>query len=287
MDNAIIKDWLNTPIVNKQQYSFNFITITNKKKADFEIIRLLQENLLYTYEDKESLDFSLDGGDKTFIREYLKSLFPNDENSDSENNKRMTQSGDFGEATTKLLLKHLYNKDSVNKLKYKLHSGRSVFGTDLISFDNINNPSTMSFCEIKTRQKLQKEKGKNEQGVEESLYISVIAHNSLKYDTKQIINPVLRFMMVKAKESKELDTAKTFREIINGNKKIKKEYEIYILTEDTKANLANILDALEQLQNKLFPLSITFIIVDDLDYIKKEIWSGIENYAYSLYGVEE
>ena len=94
-------------------------------------------------------------------------------------------------------------------------------------------------------------------------------------------------MMVKAKESKELDTAKTFREIINGNKKIKKEYEIYILTEDTKANLANILDALEQLQNKLFPLSITFIIVDDLDYIKKEIWSGIENYAYSLYGVDE
>lgn len=287
LPNRIISEWLNPPQEDNKQYSFRFIKITNKKKADSEIIQFLQENLLYTYEDKDSLDFSLEGGSVDYIREYLKSLFPNDENSDSERNKIMVQSGDFGEATTKLLLKTLYNKDSLNKLKYKLHSGRSVFGTDLISFDNIKNPSLMSFCEVKTRQKLSKEKGKNENGEDEQLYISVIAHNSLKYDTKQGINSVLRFMMVKAKETNDLITAKTFREILNGNKKINKAYEIFILTEDTKTNLTLLLNALEHLQNKLTPLSISIILVDDLAYIRNEVWHGIENYAYTVYGVNE
>lgn len=283
----IVDDWLNKPNENVNDYSFKLIQITNKKQSDSALIQYLQKNLLFTYEDQDSLNFSLDGGSKDFIRDYLKSLFPNDENSDSEQNKIMTQTGDFGEATTKLLLKQFYNRDSISKLKYKFHSGRSVFGTDLITFDNISNPTEISFCEVKCKQNLnQKSKGKNENNEDEQLYISVLAHNSLSYDTKQKINPVLRQMMIKSKENREFDIAKNFREIINGNKQLKTDYEIFILTQDTDKNhFDNILNALENIQNKLNPLSITLIIVDDLKTIRTEVWNGIEQYAYSLFGV--
>lgn len=282
----MIGEWLKLTETDSATYSFSFIKFTNKKKADSPIIDYLKENILYTYEDKSSLDNSLADGSPEFIRDYLKSLFPNDENADGEKNKVRMQAGDFAEITTKLLLKHFYNKESLNKLKYKLHAGRSVFGTDLIAFDNINSPQNISFCEVKSKKSLKIGKIDPSEK-EEDLYISVKAHNSLKYDTEQKINPVLRFMMNRAYEAQNFEQFKMLREILNGKKIVNKAYEIFILTEDSKNSIKPLMDALEKIDDKLNPLFLTIILVDDLTYIRNEVWGGIEKYAFSLYGVDD
>lgn len=281
----MIEEWLNTPEIDPNSQSFTVVKITNKKKADSPIIEYLQKNILYTYEDKESLDFSLEGGTKESIRDYLKALFPNDENSDNLQTKIRVQAGDLAEVTTKLILKNFYSKDSLNKLKYKLHSGRSVFGTDLIAFDNIKNPHDISFYEVKSKKNLSPNKEKRANDETEDVYISVVAHNSLKYDTEQKINPVLRFMMQKAFESKEFDQAKILRDIIHRKRILKEEYGIFIVTEDSETKIPSLITALESITNRLSPLSMTIVLVDDLTYIRNEVWGGIEKYAFNLYGV--
>ena len=225
----MIGEWLNIPEIDPNIHSLTFVKITNKKKADSPIIEYLQKNILYTYEDKESLDFSLADGSKESIRAYLKALFPNDENTDNLQTKIRVQAGDLAEVSTKLILKYFYNQDSLNKLKYKLHSGRSVFGTDLIAFDNIKNPHDISFYEVKSKKNLSPKKEKLPNGDDADIYISVVAHDSLKYDTEQVVNPVLRFMMQKSYESKEFDQAKLFREIIHKKRVLNKKYGIFII----------------------------------------------------------
>jgi len=281
----MIGEWLNIPEIDPNIHSLTFVKITNKKKADSPIIEYLQKNILYTYEDKESLDFSLADGSKESIRAYLKALFPNDENTDNLQTKIRVQAGDLAEVSTKLILKYFYNQDSLNKLKYKLHSGRSVFGTDLIAFDNIKNPHDISFYEVKSKKNLSPKKEKLPDGNDTEIYISVVAHDSLKYDTEQVVNPVLRFMMQKSFESKEFDQAKLFREIIHKKRVLNKKYGIFIMTEDSETKIPSLIDALEKLSNRLSPLSMTIVLVDDLTFIRNEVWGGIEKYAFNLYGV--
>ena len=281
----MIGEWLNIPEIDPNIHSLTFVKITNKKKADSPIIEYLQKNILYTYEDKESLDFSLADGSKESIRAYLKALFPNDENTDNLQTKIRVQAGDLAEVSTKLILKYFYNQDSLNKLKYKLHSGRSVFGTDLIAFDNIKNPHDISFYEVKSKKNLSPKKEKLPDGNDTEIYISVVAHDSLKYDTEQVVNPVLRFMMQKSFESKEFDQAKLFREIIHKIRVLNKKYGIFIMTEDSETKIPSLIDALEKLSNRLSPLSMTIVLVDDLTFIRNEVWGGIEKYAFNLYGV--
>lgn len=281
----MIGEWLNAPVVDTSSHSFTFIKITNKKQADSPIIEYLQKNILYTYEDKESLDFSLADGTRDSIRAYLKALFPNDDNSDNEKSKIRIQAGDLAEVSTKLILKHFYNKDSLNKLKYKFHSGKSVFGTDLITFDNIKDPHDISFYEVKSKKNLSPKKEKLPSGDDAEIYISVVAHDSLKYDTEQVVNPVLRFMMQKSFESKEFDQAKLFREIIHKKRVLNQKYGIFIMTEDSETKIPSLITALESVKNRLTPLSMTIVLVDDLTYIRNEVWNGIEKYAFDLYGV--
>jgi len=286
MAKQILKDWLTNPCSVSSSYPFKVLKITDKKQVDSPIIEYLQDCLLHSYEEKQDLDFSLDGADSDYIKNYIRELYPNNKTCGGPKMKEIVQSGDFGEVVTKMILKELYNRDCINKLKYKFNSGRSTFGTDLVSFDNINNPSQIFFGEVKYRKKLGKEYIDIGNKKKESFYISVIAHNALKYDTRLVINPVLRFMMLRARTSlNDMSKAVLFREILNGKRKIQKNYEIFLLSEDKKANIKVLSDALNQLQNQLSPLSLTLVLIDDLSTIKEKVWNDFEKYSFKLYGV--
>lgn len=285
MSEMIIKEWLNVPQEIKTEYPFKVVKITDRKKVDSPTIEYLQKNILFSYEEKESLDFALDGSSNEYKKEYIKSIYPNINTAGGPKMADTVQKGDFGEIITKIVLKEFYGRDSLNKLKYKFNSGRSVFGTDLISFDNIENPQYMYFCETKFRKKLDKEYVKNGEA-KNPLYISVIAHNSLQYDTRQTVDPVMRFMMTIARETKDFERAKTLREIMNGKRPIQKGYEIFLLSEDKNGDFEELQKALNDIENRLDPLSMTLILVDDFSLIEKNVWENFEQFALGLYGVK-
>ena len=77
----------------------------------------------------------------------------------------LQKAGDFGEIFASLIINFIENKETFNKLRWKYNNDKSVFGTDIVSFDSLDEPSEICYCEVKTRENcLKKEevsRGKN------------------------------------------------------------------------------------------------------------------------------
>ncbi len=160
-----------------------------------------------------------------------------------------------------------YNFTAYNKLKFKFNKNRSVFATDLLAFDNLNDPKSIHFYEIKTRQSLNKEDG---------FYITEIAYDCLENDSDNVVHPVLDFMAQRFFSSGEKDLSAKYLQLALDRHSVKSYYEIFILTNDiNESKISKICDALNNLNLKLKPLSLTLVLVPELYTIKNEVWNTI------------
>lgn len=274
----IFRNYFSSPLIDNKTFSrLNVITINSVKDTDAVLSSELQEALILSYADKGTYDLQFENATEQDIIDYINHKIPGADNQLDKNVAR----GDFGEVFCQLVSEYFYGRTCFNKLKYKFNNKKSVFGTDVLAFDDINNPKEIRYYEVKTRKELTKEYPKKG---ESAIYISIIAHNSLYKDYTESFNSVLDFMFQRLAEEKEYDKARVFRDINNNKTQIKKEFEIFILTEDNSQNKDNILKALNDLPPRFPALSVTIVVIKDLYAFIDKTWSTITNKAVYMFG---
>lgn len=275
---TIIGDYLDNPINDKTTYNKLTLIRINKKKDFDKILRKeLQEELILSYADKEFYDFQFENATEQEIKDYIINKIPA---LDTTLNKNVSR-GDFGEVFCRLVSEYFYGRTCYNKLKFKFNHKKSVFGTDVLSFDDINNPKSIRYYEVKTRDVLRKESPKKG---EPSIYISIIAHDSLYNDYTESFNTVLDFMVQRMFEEKKYDQARIFRDINSNKLSIKKAFELFFITEDKTNKVDEILQVLNDLPPKIPELSFTIIVINNLYDFIDETWNSITDKAVEMFG---
>lgn len=270
MSKKCIGKWLNAPIKEKTKYEYSLYRITKKADKTTTLIRDLQEELLYSYREKKFLKKNVFSMTKKNIRKYIKGIIPEDSDNIAEN----VRTGDFGEVLVKLIVSFFFHYTAYNKLKFKFNKNRSVFATDLVAFDDISNPKSIYYYEIKTRKTLNKENG---------FYITQIAYESLEKDEDNCVQPILDFMAQRFFESRKKDLSLKYSKLALNKKKVKSNYEIFVLTNDiNEKKILKICKALNETTIKLNPLSLTLVLVPELYTIRDEVWDTICDTAVEI-----
>lgn len=259
-----LDNWLNISLENmSNSYKYKLLKITSKGSHEERLVKDLQDELLFSYKEPKYWKTKVFQLTEDEIRKVVNSTIPADTNQITNN----VRTGDFGEVLVKLIIRHFYNFTSFNKLKYKFNKNRSVFATDLVAFDNINDPKLIFFYEIKTRRSLNKENG---------LYITEIAYEGLKKDEDNEVQPVLSFMSQRFDELGKDELSLKYLQLSLDKKSIKRNYELFVLTNDINdKKIKKICDALQDVDIKLSPLSLTLVLLPDLYIIRDKIWNTI------------
>lgn len=264
---------------DSQTYSFSFICITEDKRKDIVLIKELQKEIIRAYRNPRFLQRKKGHLDRKQLIDYInKKVIPRE----LTNFDRAVRYGDFGEVFASLLINYFENKDSFNKLQWKYNKDKSVFGTDIVAFDNKNNPTEIGYYEIKTRENsLKKEEidkikvGDSKKSIKD--YITVIAYKSLEKDMNSDTESILDYMSRLYENANDLDKSDLFSELADGVRPINKVYAIYIITDSkiNKKNYSILLSSLNNIPLTINPLSVNFVFIDNLKSLMKDTWKNI------------
>lgn len=275
----MIEQYFSAPTNDSQTYNFSFITITENKKRDDKLITELQKKILTAYRSPRYLQRKKRNLNKNQLIDYInKKVIPRDKT----NFDIAVRHGDFGEVFASLIIQYIENKESFNKLRWKYNNDKSVFGTDIVAFDNIDNPTEIGYYEIKTRENaLRKEEiekikvGKKNKSILD--YITKIAYKSLENDMNSDKESILDFMSRWYEEKDDLEKSDLFSDIVDGVRTVNKVYSIYIITDIkiTKKKYSILLSSLDSLPKTISPLNVVFVFIEDIKGLIKETWSNI------------
>ena len=270
------------PSLNNR-YKFEFVLVEENRKVEKEF---LQEKFLHSYRDELFYKMRFQRTDRAAIVQYVENnVIPGNKNQ-IEKNVRL---GDFGEIVVALIAKYFYDEISFPKLKFKLNNERSAFATDVISFDDINNPTTITFFESKVKTPLLKKITVEKKSVKMNRmppqYISVIAYESLQNDFTCATQPMLDFMAQRYVEEKKYDLAQKYMDLSDKYRTLNCKYEIFIFTEKTNPlpDYKKILKDLDALNLQLQPLKVTLVFIENLNNLIEDVWNGCAQRAVDLY----
>ncbi|MBP3367682.1 MAG: hypothetical protein J6K96_11970 [Treponema sp.] len=251
---------------DSQKYDFSFISITEDKPKDEELICELQKAILRAYRDPKFLQHKRQNLDRAGLENYiLKNVIPNA----ITNCDFSVRYGDFGEVFASLIIEYIQGKKTFHKLRWKYNSNKSVFGTDILAFDSLNNPKKITYYEVKTRKKaLNKEKNE---------FITVIAYKSLEKDMLSDTETILDFMSRFYFETHEYEKSDRFSDLVDGASTVDKSYEIFVITDSNvlSKNYQQLLSELHSIHKKISPLSVTFVFIDNLKELMTDTWNTI------------
>ncbi|MDR0835843.1 MAG: DUF1837 domain-containing protein [Tannerella sp.] len=280
-----IKDWLNYQEQKGYTYSFSFFEVTENMTPDDTLVNLLQESILFSYRSKDFYNYRFS---KTAtaeeIRQYLNDqVIPADKNRFDRN----VRQGDWGEILAGLIVTYFQNLViPINKLQWKFNKDKSVFGTDLIAFNNDDTIKDIYYYEIKTRLHPDTKEGKkpNRQ------YLSIWAYKSLEKDANSPTESIANFLEMlyfekanRLNSSEDYTKALKFTDIVTNPQNYNKIYEIFLIVEKAKFNTV-ILDALNDLPPQLLQLDVTVILIDNLKELVEKTWQDIEKVIFSSIG---
>ncbi|GMO32255.1 MAG: hypothetical protein Ta2B_13120 [Termitinemataceae bacterium] len=273
-----LKDWLSYQEQKGSTYCFSFFQITEKAKPDDSLLTLLQESILFSYRPKGFYNFRFK---KTAtaeeIRQYLNEQVLPDKKNQFDRNVRQ---GDWGEILVGLIVIYFQNLlIPINKLQWKFNKNKSVFGTDLIAFNNDDTIKDIYYYEIKTRLHPEKKEGENP----DRQYLSVWAYKSLEKDANSPTESIANFLEMLYYVKDDYITAKKFTDIINNPQNYNKIYEIFLIVEKDRFD-AVVLDALNDLPPQLPQLNVTIILIENLKGLIDKTWQDIENVIVSSIG---
>lgn len=275
--------WLKSFSPLNDRYNFGFVFIEENGNIEKEF---LQQKFLHSYRDELFYKMRFQKADRATIVQYVENnVIPGNKNQ-IEKNVRL---GDFGEIVVALIAKYFYDEISFPKLKFKLNNERSAFATDVISFDDINNPTTITFFESKVKTPLLKKITVEKKSVKMNRmppqYISVIAYESLQNDFTCATQPMLDFMAQRYVEEKKYDLAQKYMDLSDKYRTLNCKYEIFIFTEKTNPlpNYKKILKDLDALNLQLQPLKVTLVFIENLNNLIEDVWNGCAQRAVDLY----
>lgn len=273
--------------IETPEYDFSFICITQDKEKDNELINELQKNILKSYRAPNFYQLKKNSLTRTELENYIKNnVIPKAENGFDY----AVRYGDFGEVFASMILRFLYHKESFNKLRWKYNPDKSVMGTDLVSFDSIDNPTEIIYSEVKTLQNaLEKKtitwKKVNGRKVPDITgFITVVAYNSLEKDIDSSRETILDYMSRLYLEKEDYKKAQLFSDLVEQKKTIDKSFKIFIITDssiikdketDNEKDFLQTLTDIATIKNKISPLSVTYIFIDKIKELVTDTWDTI------------
>lgn len=248
------------------KYDFCFISITEDKPKDNELIFELQKSILKAYRTTKFLQQKRRNLDRAGLENYiLKNVIP----SAITNFDLAVRYGDFGEVFASLIIEYIRKKETFHKLRWKVNSNKSVFGTDIVAFDSLGNPKEITYYEVKTREDaLRKEK---------SEFITILAYKSLEKDMNSNTESILDFMSRYYSDLEEYDKSNIFSDLVDGVKTVNKNYEVFVITDSKilSKDYKNLLSALHSIPKTIAPLLVTFVFIDSLKELIADTWDTI------------
>ena len=276
-----IEKWLSYQPEPKS-YTFSFVRVTENIKPDETITRLIQEKLMFSYNtDSYYLHYFNETATEEDIRKFvIEQVIPTNNNQFDRN----VQQGDWGEILASLIVKYFQKLEiPINKLQWKMNKKKSVFGTDLLAFNNSEKIEDIYYYEIKTRQNPNKKEGKKG---EPKQFISILAYKSLQKDAESPTESIINFLYKLYIEKEDFETANKFRDIMKNPQNYNKKYKLFLIVETTKFN-EQMLSELNGLPPTLSPLNVTVVLIDNLKQLVKNTWQDIENVLVDRYMTNE
>jgi len=254
---------------HRTDLAFKFFYISESKKVDNTLIEVLKDSMLKSYRTIEQYQFHVEGFTDTEIMDYVRDYVIPPSVSILDLNVRQ---GDWGEILAGLMVSQFQGLSiPINKLQWKINKDKSVFGTDLIAFNQGEKIEDIYYYEIKTRLKSHKKEGRKPHHG----YISVLAHNSLLKDEGAPNEMIAEFLMRLFVNRKEYDMARKFSDIVKNPKNYNRKFELFFIVEQHEYTEA-IFEELNNLPPTLAPLCITVIIIKDLRKLIDDTWADIE-----------
>lgn len=272
--------------IETPEYNFSFVCITQDKEKDDALIIELQKNIIKAYRKPSFLQRKRRNLDRHGLEDYIKNKVIPEK---ITNFDLAVRYGDFGEVFASLIIQYTQGREVFHKLQWKYNPNKSVFGTDIVAFDSLDNPSEITYYEVKTRENaLKKEeigrKRIRKDEIIEKDYITVIAYKSLEKDMLSDKESILDFMSRFYEQSNDLDKSDLFSDIVDGARAVNKSYEIFIIT-DTQIiskDYQLLLQALNAVPKSIRPLSVTFIFIENLKSLMTETWNTIVEHGASF-----
>jgi hypothetical protein len=144
---------------NTAGFSFSIVRVSPKKDPDTTFINYIKEQIIFAYRPLKFYQnhFHPSATDDE-IRSYVKKQIIPGEDFRLDRNVRQ---GDWGEILAGLIVTYFQKlKVPINKLQWKFHKDKAVFGTDLIAFNRDGDIKDIHYYEIKTRQNPHQKEGK-------------------------------------------------------------------------------------------------------------------------------
>lgn len=300
----MIRKWLSKNKEDKNTYSFSKVEFIEISEIDESILDYIGLNLLEAFRDKKALKYAYKDEPKEKLINYLKTyVLPNIEEQVGEQNiRKNVRQGDFGETVAMELVEKFDNMQiPICKIRWKFNNNRSVFCTDMISHNFGEKITDLRYYEIKSRLTMKKEKVKinNE---DKSHYIGVVAHQGLFNDqqspnTEAIADYLFRYYFDIAERFDSADIidkaeeyygiAAKYSDIVKHPDKYNKSYEIIIIVEKSLFQ-EKILEELNTLPPKLYPLEVKVILIDELRSLYEKAYErSIEQAVREVYTDEK
>ena len=253
----------------RDDLAFDFFYISQEKAVDNAFLENLKENLLISYRALEQYQFHLREASEEKIKDYVRDYVIPQDISGVDRNVRQ---GDWGEILAGLMVSKFQDLSiPINKLRWKVNKNKSVFGTDLIAFNNGETITDIHYYEIKTRLYSHKKEGAQPHYG----YISILAHNSLLKDNNAPSEMLADFLMRYYIDRNQFDMAAKFSDIVQNPSKYNRKFELFFIVEENKYT-DKIFEELNDLPPQLDPLRVTVIIIKDLQKLIDDTWSDIE-----------
>lgn len=262
----MITSWLSEKERSISSFKFRVIDISEIKSIENEDLKYLAKELLTAYRDLSFLSKQYKNKPIEILIEYLqKDVFPNPDGIVQDNQiRKNVRQGDFGETLSLKILQDLRNMHvPIYKLRYKFNNNRALFCTDIFAQNSIDDLSEFYYYEVKTKIRYDEE-------------ICIIAHNSLKKDIpKESIADFLRRMYHERAQILEIagkkeeaanyyNLAQAYGELFDKPQDFKHNYEIFLVI-DKKLFKEDILSKLNDLPPSVTPLTVSILLVDNLE----------------------
>lgn len=275
----MIRQYFSEKEIDTPEYDFSFVCITEDKEKDDELICELQKNILKAYRSPSYLQRKRRNLDRKGLEDYIqKKVIPNK----ITNFDLAVRYGDFGEVFASLIIEYIQGREVFHKLRWKYNPNKSVFGTDIVAFDSLDNPTAITYYEVKTRENaLTKEdvfrKKEGDTEIIEKDFITVIAYKSLEKDILSDKESILDYMSRLYEQSNELEKSDLFSDLVDGVRTVNKTFEVFIITDSKilSKDYKQLLHALNTTPKIVSPLSVTFIFINKIKELMTETWNSI------------
>ena len=279
----MIKQYFSIKDRNEKDYDYLFIRITEKKSKDDNLICELQKKILQGYRDPDYLQRKRRNLDRNGLIEYIqKKVIPNKVN----NFDMAVRYGDFGEMFASLVIEYMYSKKTFHKLRWKYNPDKSVFGTDIVAFDSLENPSEITYYEVKTRENaLEKDvvkKGNKRLKIKAiKEFVTIIAYKSLEKDALSDKESIMDYMSRLFWAEQKYDESDLFSDLVDGKKTVSRCYGIFVITDSNIAyeKCKEMLIELKKIKKNIGPLTVTFVFIDEIKELMTETWNTIAQHG--------